>query len=411
MIFSKLKFSDYIIHIMPSGLAKNRNSRQILDYFREHTRYLTSEGQYGGVDILRAIAVLSVFFFHFNYFPPGWLGVDLFFVLSGFLIGGAIIKRAEHGRWMYGKFYLHRAMRILPTYYFIIFLKATLVGFPLAADPLSLVSLSSIVASLTFTQTTASWYWGWKGDGNFVPGGTWSLVIEEYFYLICPLFLVSIWSLSRKKGVLTLAVLLVCFSGPVVRYFANYDYPHDDINWYFASWLQFRSRYDTLAFGILAALIVQMWKPSRHHRAWVFASGIFLLVATLAYLVNSRMWEHSAQTTRVAALWFPFVLGASFAMILTAVYKLRCRSKAIIIIARLAFGIYLGHIFLQEFYGAYHTSANLLIQWVGRLSGLEIIVLYSIATFALSYAMSILVEYPFIRIYRKPVPAEQGMVK
>lgn len=357
----------------------------------------------GGVDVLRAIAVTAVFFFHFNLFNPGWFGVDLFFVLSGFLIGGAIIKQAESGGWSYGKFYLHRTMRILPLYYAFILLKAVFIGFPLAQDPTSWKSLSSILASLTFTQTTASWYWGWQGDGNFVPGGTWSLVIEEYFYLLCPLFLVSLWKGFRSKNVMITAIVVMCVSGPMVRYIANFDYPQDDIFWYFGSWLQFRSRYDTLAFGVLAAALLTIWKPGPAARWVLFALGIALLGAVVVYLYNSRMWLHSAQTTRGAALWFPFLLGASFAMIILAAHNCRCGSKTIVVVARLSFAIYLGHIFLQELYGAYVTSDNFLMSWLRNQVAWVSTTVFAVGTMAMSYALSLLVEYPFIRMYRKPV--------
>ena len=375
-------------------------------YLREHWRFLTTEGQMGGLDILRAVAVSAVFLNHFNWLPAGWLGVDLFFVLSGFLIGGAIIDQAEQGRWSYGRFYWNRALRILPVYYLAILAKAALIGFPLSDDLGN--AFASIGAALTFMQTSVIWYFGWGGaDHNFIPGGSWSLVIEEYFYLLCPLLVVGTWQLFRSRVALLVVVLAACIAGPVVRYYANADYPLDDIHWYFASWLQFRSRFDTLAFGVLAALLVRMHPPSWLARALLFAAGAALFGAVLHYLYHSRMWVLSGQTTRVFALWGPFVLGAAFAGVLVGVYKLRCRSIAVVIVARLSFSIYLFHALLQEIYGAYYGPVwPAAFEWLRYLGPVSFTFVFAAASFVVCYLVSLLVEYPFIRMYRKPVPVE-----
>ncbi|TXD58855.1 acyltransferase [Ralstonia sp. TCR112] len=368
-------------------------------YFAEHTSYLTTPGEMGGVDALRAIAVCSVVFFHFGMLNPGWLGVDLFFVLSGFLIGGAIIDKVERGAWSYRKFYGHRALRILPLYYTVIALKSVMIGLPISG--LSWKSVGSIAAALTFMQTSSIWYFDWVGDGNFVPGGTWSLVIEEYFYLLCPIFIATVWSLFHSRKALLISLLIVCVSAPVVRYVANYHYAPDDLYWYFSSWLQFRSRYDTLAWGVLTALVVRMVKLDSRQRMVAFSIGFAILAASITYLVNSRMWGHSAQTTRFAALWFPAMLGVCFAAILAAVYRMNCRSLPVIIIARLSFSLYLVHIFVQEVYWAYRDAP--LLAWIKGMPLPGMAVMLIPFSSVLAWLLSFLVEYPFVRTYRKPL--------
>lgn len=367
-------------------------------YLSEHTTYLTTPGELGGVDALRAIAVSSVVLFHFGMLKPGWIGVDLFFVLSGFLIGGAIIDKVERRDWSYRKFYGHRALRILPLYYTVIALKSLTIGLPVSG--LSWLSVSSIAAALTFMQTSAIWYFGWHGDGNFVPGGTWSLVIEEYFYLLCPLFIVTVWRLFRSRRALLVALLTVCASAPVVRYIANYHYAPDDLYWYFSSWLQFRSRYDTLACGVVAAFVLRIVPLNRHQRMAAFFIGAAILAASIIYLMGSRMWDHSSQTTRFAAQWFPSMLGLSFALILASVYRMNCSLMIIVILARLSFSLYLVHIFVQELYLAYREEPAL--GWIKGMSLAEIAVMFIPLSGALAWLLSFLVEYPFVRIYRKP---------
>lgn len=374
-------------------------------YVREHWRFLTTEGQMGGLDILRAIAVSAVFLNHFNWLPAGWLGVDLFFVLSGFLIGGAIIDQAERGTWSYRRFYWNRALRILPVYYLCILAKALLIGLPLSDD--FGTAMASIAAAATFMQTSVIWYFGWHGaDHNFIPGGSWSLVIEEYFYLLCPLLIVGTLSLVRNRVALLVVVLLACLAGPVVRYYANFNYPQDDIWWYFSAWLQFRSRFDTLAFGVLAAVLVRMHPPSWLARAVLLSAGLALFAAVIEYLYHSRMWVLSGQTTRTFALWGPFVLGAAFAGVLLGVYKLSCRSTLVVVVARMSFAIYLFHALLQEIYGAYFAQTwPPAFEWIKSLGSLDTTLLFVAATLVVCYLVSLLVEYPFIRMYRKAAPA------
>lgn len=98
-------------------------------YIKEHFLYLTRNSKYPGLDLLRTIAVLSVVFFHTIYneklstsiFRIGWIGVDLFFVLSGFLVGGILFDMYKKNSYNLRTFYIHRFLRIYPVYVFILF--------------------------------------------------------------------------------------------------------------------------------------------------------------------------------------------------------------------------------------------------------------------------------------------------
>jgi peptidoglycan/LPS O-acetylase OafA/YrhL len=161
-----------------------------LRYFQDHWTYLTRPGAYPGIDALRFVAISTVALYHFQFLPWGWVGVDVFFVLSGFLIGGALLDEGRERRLSFGRFYGHRALRILPLYYLFVLLSFLFK----AHSRVDETTIPSVLASLTFMQTTGAYYFKWPVDPAYIPGGSWSLVVEETFYLIAPLF---IWILTR----------------------------------------------------------------------------------------------------------------------------------------------------------------------------------------------------------------------
>ncbi|OAI47316.1 hypothetical protein AYO44_09760 [Planctomycetaceae bacterium SCGC AG-212-F19] len=178
-----------------------------------------TDGHLPPLDGLRGIAILLVMLYHFvdqlgiggstplpagerlgiTVSGAGWVGVDLFFVLSGFLITGILCRTRDAGNY-FRSFFMRRLLRIFPLYYGI--LVGLLVLVPLIAAPSS--------ATYRYLQDHQLWYWtyltnglvAWNGGFNGVTAGYfWSLAVEEQFYLLWP-FLV--WWLSRR------AMIRVC---------------------------------------------------------------------------------------------------------------------------------------------------------------------------------------------------------
>lgn len=167
------------------------------------------------IDGLRSIAILSVLFFHAGFvvdgcnpIPGGFLGVDVFFVISGYLIASLILKGLQEGSFSYRDFYERRARRILP-----ILFTVMLVSLPFAwylQLPSTMVDYCySLLTSIFFTSNF--WFWldssYWAADSNLKPFlHTWSLAVEEQFYFIMPLLLVLLYSRVKKAmfGVLLL---------------------------------------------------------------------------------------------------------------------------------------------------------------------------------------------------------------
>ena len=170
------------------------------------------------IDGLRAIAVISVLLFHGGLpaFPGGFVGVDIFFVISGFLIGRIVLTQIAEGRFSFFSFYDRRARRILPP--LIAVLIATLIsGFALLLPK----QLEALGFETITTELFGSNIWFWAQTGYFNPASliqpllhTWSLSIEEQFYLFMPPLCLGAYLMSPRLmlpaigGVLVVSLVL-----------------------------------------------------------------------------------------------------------------------------------------------------------------------------------------------------------
>ncbi|MBY6120697.1 acyltransferase family protein [Mameliella alba] len=163
------------------------------------------------VDGLRAVAVLPVILYHAGseVFSGGFVGVDVFFVISGYLITGLLLEDMDEGRFSLWRFYERRARRILPALIAVILPCLVLGWFVMLPDPYENLG-QSVVATLVFGNNLlvylTSGYWGPVGE--FRPLlHTWSLGVEEQFYVLAPLALFAVWRVAR--GYLLQTVLLL----------------------------------------------------------------------------------------------------------------------------------------------------------------------------------------------------------
>jgi peptidoglycan/LPS O-acetylase OafA/YrhL len=169
------------------------------------------------IDGLRAVAVLAVLGFHAfpGYVPGGFVGVDVFFVISGFLISGIIMKELDEGEFSYLQFYRRRVRRILPA--LVITLVAVSRRRLLLMLPDEYEQLGRHVAGASIF---ASNFLLWQESGYFDTEASlkpllhlWSLAIEEQFYIVWPLILAALWKLQRAKiAVVIAAIAAVSFA-------------------------------------------------------------------------------------------------------------------------------------------------------------------------------------------------------
>jgi peptidoglycan/LPS O-acetylase OafA/YrhL len=280
------------------------------------------------LDGIRGVAVLAVVLYHYTIIGPGapfntmlywgraafrlgWSGVDLFFVLSGFLIGGILLDARNSPRY-FQTFYARRGYRILPLYFLWIALYPLAVavyshwGVPaLPKSPqlylrwsLYWVFLQTLTFSFPIPYRTVAYYW---------LGPTWSLALEEQFYLVvAPL--VRILTTRRLLYVL-LGSLAVC---PVLRLFVYFDWLHSH-----SVIPLMLARADSFAAGILAAMA---WKTPAA-RTWLVARGK-LLRWTLAVLFLGPMiftkWSFASDDLLAQALKLEY-LAIFFALLILTV--------------------------------------------------------------------------------------------
>ncbi len=162
---------------------------------------------------LRAWAVVAVILYHFGIpgFSGGFIGVDVFFVISGFLMTGIVVKGLEQGRFSLLGFYLARARRILPALVVLCLVLLILGWWALA--PFDYRSLGAqTVYSLAFVSNINYWleagYFNEASHEKWLLH-TWSLAVEWQFYLLLPLGLMGLWKLSPKRKTILIAVAVV----------------------------------------------------------------------------------------------------------------------------------------------------------------------------------------------------------
>jgi len=211
--------TDYVA-VMPTNLygVRARYFYVVLAYpclgVPQNDRPSMSDQRYRqDIDGLRAIAVLSVVFYHLRLGPlhGGFVGVDVFFVISGFLITGIIQREIGEGEFSYATFYERRVRRIFPAL-FVLLTATTIVG----AIVLLPTELRTLGMSLPPTLFFGSNFYFWRNSGYFNSAAelnpvlqTWSLSVEEQFYIGLPILLLLVHRFGRHrlKAVLWLVAL------------------------------------------------------------------------------------------------------------------------------------------------------------------------------------------------------------
>lgn len=225
------------------------------------------------IDGIRAISVIAVILFHLGVFKYGYLGVDVFFVLSGYLITLILLNDTNDGRLDIKRFYLRRIRRILPLVGVVCFVALILgVCFMLPHDLDGLVQ--SIIATLLFSNNILEYivvedYWSISNEYKPLMH-TWSLGIEEQFYVVYPFVL---WAMSRIKllSKYLVIVLAICTLFSLVIYLFESN-AHRSFYW-----LPFRF-YEISIGGLIAAL-------SLSSKEWGNALKYFMLGAAVTFLI------------------------------------------------------------------------------------------------------------------------------
>ena len=292
------------------------------------------------IDGLRAVAVLAVIFFHagFSWAGGGYIGVDVFFVISGFLITGIIVREQREGSFSLARFYERRARRILPA--LLVVLGATLLASSIVmfAHDRHIVARSA-VSVLAFAANI--FYWGGVDFGSFATlnyfqrtihdqplAHTWSLGVEEQYYLLFPLALISILhfpaaSVRRILVAAALASFAAC---------ALYTPLHQSAAFYLLP-----TRIWELLVGGFVAWYGAPERASRRRHEALAALGAVLIVAPI-YLYNEHApfpGIHAAAPVIGAALLIRYATGTAMSAVLS--------TRPLVFIGLISYSAYLWH--------------------------------------------------------------------
>lgn len=236
------------------------------------------------IDGLRALAVVPVMLFHagFKTFSGGFVGVDVFFVISGYLITSIIVAEKQAGRFTLSSFYERRARRILPALFLVIF--ACLPAARLMLLPSDMKDFSQSIAAVS---VFASNFLFWQKSGYFDSAAelrpllhTWSLAVEEQYYVLFPIFLLLIWRYG-KAWILG----IFAFVGALSLAFANLLVTTEPT----AAFYLLHSR----AWELLLGAIIALYLTDRmHHVVNQWTSQIASLLGLVLILVAVFAFDH-----------------------------------------------------------------------------------------------------------------------
>jgi peptidoglycan/LPS O-acetylase OafA/YrhL len=355
-----------------------------------------------GLDLLRALAIIIVVIYHagiMGFRLPGrvdrwgWIGVDLFFVLSGYLIGGQLLAElARNNRLKLPRFYARRALRILPAYVVVLAIYFSLPSwreYPDMAQPL--------------------WKFLFSVQNIALHGGTafshaWSLAVEDQFYLALPFVLLLVF--WRPSAAVALSCIMI-FGGIALRAFlaAQNSAVDGSVSFRgFQAWIYYPTwtRLDPLVFGVMIAATEkfrpQVWRRLTDAAIWLWLPALGLIV----YALWLGETEHINFT---ACVWqFPMIATGMAALLICALsnrlpfYHVAIPGAAVI--ATIAYSAYLVQKLVIHGVGEFCQAHGIDSASAVALFGVEVCV------YAAAAILFFTVERPFLQLRRRVAPRE-----
>lgn len=355
--------------------------------------------KYAGLDHLRALAITLVFLCHYRMFGHpewvneiggfGWIGVDLFFVLSGFLIAGQLFSDIRQDKPLQVKaFYLKRFFRIIPAYLVVLTIYFTVPAFK------ETNGIPPLWKFLTFTQN-----FGLDLSRSRAFSHAWSLCIEEQFYLLLPF--VVLFFVRSKTGSRAFYLVLALFIGGFIA--RAYSWVHfiaplkgKDSFWFaWYKWIYYPTytRLDGLLTGICMAGLFQ-FKPQLKER--ITRHGNIFLLSSLVLLTGAYFLFTDSSTFAASVFGYPLIAVAFGAMVIAALspscflYRLSARFTGIL--AALSYSVYLSH------KGVVHLTQNLISKLGLEYDSNWMMLICVVSTILAGLLLHYVVEKPFLRL-------------
>ncbi len=332
------------------------------------------------IEGLRALAVISVFLFHLNpkLLPGGFVGVDIFFVISGYLITKIILREIELDQFSFLGFYIRRIRRIFPALFLMFFV--SLVMAVLFLGPLDLIwfcktlKYSLLQISNILFEKKVEYF---DAEFDSVPLlHTWSLAVEEQFYLIFPIILTVIFKLKKDNKFPLLILISLCIFSLISSQFLLQKHPR-------FSFFSLISRFWEIGLGGILAFY-KVDKKNFLIRELASCAGFCLVIFSLFFTESRSFPGVYALPSCVGA--FLIIYGGSFGQ--SFVGKI-LGSKIPVFFGLISYSIYLWHFPVIEFYKISSASKE-----IGSTESLAIFVSVSLISW-LSFKY---VESPFRKV-------------
>jgi peptidoglycan/LPS O-acetylase OafA/YrhL len=325
------------------------------------------------LDGLRSVSVLAVIIYHCipTYLVGGWVGVDIFFALSGFLITSRLLQEWRgSGTILLKQFYLRRMVRLMPALYAMLaFVVVVLLWYHAKSDSFGMV----LVSAFSLMNWSRAFHWGYDG---FL-GHTWSLAIEEQFYLVWPLLFMVLVSIGGIKSVkITASTLaLVCLGVRLVTFDGeNFDRIYNG----------FDTRADSLIIGCFFACISSNLK-STVFRSQAYIPALFLLFVSLfVHYQDKWLYTWGWSVIALASAWLVYCLVMFRENNISRALQL----SPLVYLGRISYGMYLWHYPIMFFLKS-HLNSYLI------LTIMCLFLTIVVATISYNY-----LEQPLIKLWR-----------
>lgn len=346
-----------------------------------------------GLDLVRILAVLLVIGRHLHLpedsselvkacVGGGWVGVDLFFVLSGFLVSSLLFcEYQKHGSVNIKRFLIRRGFKIYPAFW--LFLVSSLIMYWCLGVPLNSVA---VLGELTFLQNYLGGIWA----------HTWSLAVEEHFYIGLALlvtFLISVDQTNpfRRIPYFFVIIAVTCLSFRVVNLIMFPEYSHQ------VSLMPTHLRIDSLMFGVLLSYL---WNFHNFEKRTAWIPSWLLVLLALVLLSPAFIFQLESYRWISVVGFVLFYLGSGL-LIIAAVRLKTTESKLIQLLAALgaaSYSIYLWHV----------AVATLGYRYFSKATGIESYIVYLLIAVVgaclFGWVLNRIIENPILRVRDRLFP-------
>jgi peptidoglycan/LPS O-acetylase OafA/YrhL len=294
------------------------------------------------IDGLRALAVFPVIFFHagFELFSRGFLGVDIFFVISGYLITSLILREQSLGTFSIINFYERRARRIIPALFLVMMVCIPFAIYLMQPDDLENFGQSLVATTLisnNYLLYLTSGYWDLASE--FKPLlHTWSLGVEEQYYILFPILMLLAWKIGLKIIFFTFVLL----SSLSLLHFYNLS-SQDNFGFNNESFLLLKSRAWQILFGAIAAIFLFKFKESKFLKSNL-TSELFSLIGIGCLVFSFFLFKESSFYQGVFS--FSAVTGTLFIILFSKETTFSTRflvMKYVVGLGLISYSLYLWH--------------------------------------------------------------------